>query len=134
MTVDSVGGTDLSGALGAAVTQTAGNQLGEQDFLKLLVTQLTNQDPTQPQDQSQMLAQLAQFSTVEGVNNLATSQSKVQASSLLGKTVDAIVTNNNVQSKITGQVTAVKYDASGISLQVGQNSVTLDQIQQVRNQ
>jgi len=133
MAVDSIGTTDPASTLGAAVQQSNGNQLGQQEFLKLLVTQLTNQDPLQPQDQSQFLAQLAQFSTVEGVNNLASSQSKVQASSLLGKTVDALVVTNNVQSKVTGQVTAVKYDSSGISLQVGQNNITLDEVQQVRN-
>src|SRR4051794_6812639 len=87
--------SSASGDLGAAVQQAGGGQLGEQAFLKLLVTQLTNQDPLQPQDNSQFLAQLAQFSTVEGVNNVAASQQKLQASNLLGKTVDALVVANN---------------------------------------
>src|SRR5438552_13338226 len=110
MPVTPVGASDPTQALTSTVQQAAGNQLGEQQFLKLLVTQLTNQDPLQPQDQSQFLAQLAQFSTVEGVNNMAASQAKVQAASLLGKTVDAEVVTNNVPSAFTGKVTAVRYD------------------------
>ncbi len=134
MAIDSVVATDSSSALSGAIQQTAGGQLGEQQFLKLLVTQLTNQDPLQPQDQSQFLAQLAQFSTVEGVNNMAASQTKVQAADLLGKTVDAQVVNNNVASTVSGKVTAVRYDSAGVHLQIGStNDITLVEIQQVRD-
>src|SRR5438128_9127762 len=104
-----------SNVLNSAVQQSTGNQaLGQDAFLKLLVTQLTNQDPLNPQDQSAFLAQLAQFSTVEGVNNMATSQAKIQAASLLGKTVDAQVVSNNVPRSVSGQVTAVRYDTCGV--------------------
>ena len=135
MSVSPVSTSDPTQALSSAVQQSAGGQLGEQQFLQLLVTQLTNQDPLQPQDQSQFLAQLAQFSTVKGVNNMAASQAKVQAASLLGKTVDAQVVTNNVPTTVSGQVTAVTYDLSGVHLQVGANNtqITLDQVQQVRD-
>src|ERR1051325_2808038 len=126
-----------SNVLSNAVQQTTGNQaLGQDAFLKLLVTQLTNQDPLQPQDNSQFLAQLAQFSTVEGVNNVAASQQKLQASNLLGKTVDALVVANNQATPVSGKVTAVKFDASGVHVSVegSQDDLTLDQIQQVRDQ
>src|SRR5437763_16940009 len=109
MPVSTIGAANPSQALNGALQQASSNQLGEQQFLQLLVTQLTNQDPLQPQDQSQFLAQLAQFSTVEGVNNMASAQSKVQASGLLGKTVDAQVVTNNVPQTISGQVTSVRY-------------------------
>ena len=134
MAVSSISTSDPSQALGGTIQQASSNQLGEQQFLKLLVTQLTNQDPLQPQDQSQFLAQLAQFSTVEGVNNMAASQAKVQAASLLGKTVDAEVVTNNVPAAISGQVTAVRYDTSGVHLQLGASTeITLDQVQKVRD-
>lgn len=134
MSVNAIGASDSTQALNSAVQQSAGNQLGEQQFLKLLVTQLTNQDPLQPQDQSQFLAQLAQFSTVEGVNNVAASQAKVQAANLLGKTVDAQVVTNNVPSTLSGQVTAVRYDSTGVHLKLGaKTEITLDQVQQVRD-
>lgn len=45
-------------------------QLGQSDFLLLLTTQLKNQDPLSPMDNSQFVAQLAQFSTVSGVTEM----------------------------------------------------------------
>ncbi len=133
MPVSSIGAGDPAQALGSVVQQASGNQLGEQEFLKLLVTQLTHQDPLEPQDQSQFLAQLAQFSTVEGVNKMAASQAKVQAASLLGKTVDAQVVTNNVPSTFSGKVTAVRYDLTGVHLQIGSKAeIALDEVQQVR--
>ena len=45
--------------------QSAVSQLGAGDFLRLMTAQLTNQDPSEPQSNEQMLAQLAQFSTLE---------------------------------------------------------------------
>ena len=58
-------GTSAASALGASTgdpTQSLGN---EQNFLQLLVAQLKNQDPTQPQDGTQFVSQLAQFSNLE---------------------------------------------------------------------
>ena len=49
------------------------NGIGQDAFLRLLVTQLQNQDPTQPQDTNEMLSQLAQFSSLEqlvGISDL----------------------------------------------------------------
>ena len=71
--------------------------LDKDAFLKLLVAQLKNQDPSSPQDSSQWAAQMAQFSTVEQLTNLATTSAKSaksaamsQAVALLGKTVSYI--------------------------------------------
>src|ERR1041385_3447891 len=97
MPVNAVGSSSSGDAIGSAISAASGNQnLGQQEFLQLLVTQLTHQDPLAPQDQSQFLAQLAQFSTVEGINNMATSQSHLQASTMLGRTVDAKIVSDNV--------------------------------------
>jgi flagellar basal-body rod modification protein FlgD len=74
-----------------------GGELGKNEFLKLLVTQMNNQDPLSPQDNGEFIAQLAQFSTVEGIETLNTSMESLvtgyqssqalQASSLVGRTV-----------------------------------------------
>ena len=56
----------------AAAGTNAYNSLGEGDFLTLLTTQLANQDPTQPVDNTQMLAQLAQFSSLSAQNQTNT--------------------------------------------------------------
>jgi len=56
---------DRINAPGTIERQSAVSQLGAGDFLRLMTAQLTNQDPSEPQSNEQMLAQLAQFSTLE---------------------------------------------------------------------
>ena len=51
------------------LTRTGSSALGKDEFLKILVAQLANQDPTQPQDSSQFVAELAQFSSLESQQN-----------------------------------------------------------------
>lgn len=78
-------------------TRQGSNKLGKDEFLKLLVAQLANQDPTKPQDSSQFVAQLAQFSSLEQqqntVNRLDTllmgqaTANQTQAASFIGKNV-----------------------------------------------
>jgi flagellar basal-body rod modification protein FlgD len=92
-----------------------GSQLGEDAFLKLLTTQLQNQDPLHPMDDTQSVAQLAQFSALQASNELKTAFqtfesnfSVMQSAGLLGKTVSAQSTdaNGNV-STVTGTVKTI---------------------------
>jgi flagellar basal-body rod modification protein FlgD len=98
---------------GARVIGDATDPLEQKDmFLKLLVAQLKNQDPTNAMDQKDMMAQMAQFSTVEQISNMATTLSGMQASatmtqsvSLIGKQIDYVDEANGVHTDAT--VTAV---------------------------
>ncbi|WP_353226594.1 flagellar hook capping FlgD N-terminal domain-containing protein [Novosphingobium sp.] len=84
--------TSITATSAAATASTAGkvaspyNNLNETDFLKLLTTQLANQDPTNPVDNTQMLAQLAQFSTLSAQNQTNTNLTTIsdQISKLTG--------------------------------------------------
>lgn len=77
--------------------ETKSNELGQTAFLELMITQLNNQDPLSPQDNAEFIAQLAQFSSVEGIQRLNetfesfagnfTSNRALQASSLVGRSV-----------------------------------------------
>ncbi|HTR98266.1 MAG TPA: flagellar hook capping FlgD N-terminal domain-containing protein, partial [Bacteroidota bacterium] len=55
-----------------ASTTTGNSIMGQDDFLKMLVTQLQNQDPLNPMDATQFASQLAQFTSVEQLNNINT--------------------------------------------------------------
>lgn len=56
-----------------------GGVLAQKDFLKLLTTQLSNQDPLSPMDNAEFLGQMAQFSTVEGIDRVNTTLSEMSA-------------------------------------------------------
>lgn len=62
-----------SGTGSVAKTKSADETMGKDAFLKLLVTQLENQDPLNPTENTEFVAQLAQFSSLEGIQNLNTS-------------------------------------------------------------
>ncbi|MCF7970891.1 MAG: flagellar hook assembly protein FlgD [Methylococcaceae bacterium] len=91
-------------------------ELGQEQFLKLMTTQMTHQDPTKPMENGDFLAQMAQFSTVEGIGSLndafnsfagsMTSSQSIQASGLVGKSV-SVPSNQGVLgviSPLTGNI------------------------------
>lgn len=93
---------------GRAVQQS----LGKDDFLKLLITQLSNQDPTSPMENTEFIAQMAQFSSLEQMTNMNESFQQMsamlnsnQAVTTIGKTVELDL--NGVTT--TGVVDAVTY-------------------------
>ena len=77
--------------------------LGKDDFLKLLLTQLSHQDPTAPMQDKEFIAQMAQFSSLEQMTNMASDFAKMarmlrgtEASSALGKAVEIVQDDNTV--------------------------------------
>src|ERR1700727_2187722 len=69
--------------------------LSQNDFLQLLVTQMENQDPMQPQSDTEMASQMAQFTALTQSTNMASSLSQLQANSLIGSTVAIQLPNSN---------------------------------------
>ena len=86
--------------------------LGQSDFLTLLITQLENQNPLSPQDNTAFVAQLAQFSTLQGIEDLNSnfvsmngslkSSQAIQASALVGHTV--LVDASSARLSTGGQI------------------------------
>ncbi len=96
--------------LAASQQRTFKNQLDKDDFLKILLTQLTHQDPTKPMEDREFIAQMAQFSSLEQMTNMSREFGKLQnvlasnqAINLIGKTVQ--VTDGD--QVITGKVEEV---------------------------
>lgn len=87
----------------------ASQELGKDDFLKLLMAQMTHQDPTEPMDNSQFIAQMAQFSSLEQMYNVSNGFTKMaqmmqssEAASTLGKVVDLDVEGEKVTGVVEG--------------------------------
>ena len=96
----------VSAANGTADLQAS--SISQQDFFKLLVTQLSFQDPLKPIDNEAFLAQIAQFTSLEQtrqmndrVNTLLTIQSSTQAIGLIGRTVEVATATGSVVGKVT---------------------------------
>lgn len=114
-----------------------GGELGKDAFLKLLVAQLKYQDPMKPMDNSEFLAQTAQFTTVEKLADLATTQQslltaqlQLGASNLIGKTVAYTGEDGKVQS---GVVTAAAFSGTSPTLRVGDTDVAFNAVKEVRD-
>jgi flagellar basal-body rod modification protein FlgD len=97
----------------AASTTSAANpaqSLNQADFLNLLVTQMTSQDPLNPESDTDFAAQLAQFSALQSTQQMQSDLQNIQATGLIGQTVSA--TPSTGGSPISGVVSSVQV-ASG---------------------
>ena len=88
------------------------NTLGKDDFLKLLITQMSHQDPTSPMENTEFIAQMSQFSSLEQITNMNQSFQQMnavlasnQATQVLGKTVEVDLNG----ASASGVVDAVTY-------------------------
>lgn len=86
--VNQLGLTSYAGNATVNAVKNTSN-LGQEDFLKLLSTQLNNQDPTQPMDNSQFLAQIAQFASVTGIQDMQNSLKQLAGSLISNQTMQA---------------------------------------------
>ena len=118
---------------GASTAPKANQEYNSQLFLKLLVTQLANQDPSSPMDSGQMVSQTAQLASMEQMTSLnatttSTYQTQMQATgtSMLGKTVTWTDADGVAQS---GKVTAVAFSGKDTpQLTIGSTTVGLSSI------
>lgn len=121
--------TDTSGANTNTTVTNPNATLGKNDFLQLLVAELKNQDPMQQTDTNQYIAEMAQFSSLEQMQNVDTDVQQLnqtmqsvllagqigQASSLIGTQVTG--TDPNSGQSVTGTVTGVSINGQQVTLE-----------------
>lgn len=131
-TIDTVQGILDQYGLKDTATKT-GNELGKDAFLNLLVTQLKYQDPLEPTNDKEFLAQMAQFSSLEQMQNLNGSFQMSQASSLIDKYVKGTVVNevSGEVTEVVGIVDAVNMKSGVPYLLVGETEMPLSKVETV---
>lgn len=135
MPVDAIGVTP-------SVSQLSNSNLDQEDFIKLFLTELTYQDPLEPLNNREFLAQMAQFAnleqtrqTNENIDNLLAVSAANQALGLIGKQVQVSSESGQTNS---GAVTSVVFSPTGalLTILLGNGSlltdVKLSQVQLVR--
>jgi len=115
----------------------------QMDYMKLLITQLKNQNPLEPLNNNEMASQLAQFSQLQQLETMNSSFAKVlatteltYANSLIGKEISFISeTETGNKENTSGIVEQVINDVDGeIILVVGKHTITLENVISVKNQ
>lgn len=121
----------------AAATKKDGSNMDRDAFLKLLVTQLRQQDPMNPMQDKEFIAQLASFSSLEqmqqmnkGFDNLSKSYASSQAFGLTGKWVDYMDPFDPTRT-FTGMVESVSYEDGNPLLKIGKREITMGNITRV---
>ncbi len=113
--------------------RTPKSELGKDDFLKLLVAQLRYQDPLKPMEDKEFIAQMAQFSSLEQMQNLNTSFNAVKAFNLIGKAVEAVIVDPDTAEvkTVVGLVQNVKISNGKVYVVVDGEDVEVDKVTQV---
>ena len=144
MNVAGTSATDPISTPGATASSPHGSsKLGKDAFMNLLVTQLKHQDPLAPTENQEFIAQLAQFSSLEGIQELndnllglavlqqsnALMAQLTQSSDLIGKTVKYVDPTSNVEA--SGDVTSVKIKDGIAVLNIGNKDIPLGNVTEV---
>lgn len=120
----------------AAATSEAKKSLGAEDFLKLLTVQLSNQDPLEPMKDTDFIAQMANFSSLEQMRELSSNfssfgeeQQRIAAQAYLGKEVTVTPTGG---SETSGTVSAItRTDDGALSVTVNGEDYSIGDIRRV---
>lgn len=100
-----------------------GGALGKDEFMNLLIAQMTNQDPLEPMDSQATIAQLAQFSSLEQMQNISVQLSSMRRETALINSMllkdQTVVAQLEGGEEVTGSVEKVAWGADGVVLTIG---------------
>ncbi|KQY83121.1 flagellar hook capping protein [Paenibacillus sp. Root52] len=126
-------------AANKATTSAATKELGKDQFLKILITQLQNQDPMQPMEDKEFIAQMAQFSSVEQLVNISSqlktlNQSLGAVSGMIGREISWLSSNKADNGTLRQGIVDSIVVRDGVQYaKVGNDEIKLDEIIQVTN-
>ncbi len=136
MATDPINGSPSSGSTAATSTvDNSINSLSPDQFLKLMITELQNQDPTNPEKNSEIMQQVASISQITSSNKLSTTlngvalgQSIASAGALIGKTINGLTADGKA---VNGVVKSVTVTNSNPILNVGADAVPISNVKDI---
>lgn len=143
MNTNTVGNETQVGYSSQSTPRKANDALGKDEFLNLLVTQLRYQNPMEPMEDKEFIAQMAQFSSLEQMQNMNTTilaslnqmyymngtLLSTQASNMIGK---EITWTDSEKQEHTGVVSAVQITDGVLQLKVGTKTALMDQVTAIK--
>ncbi len=125
--------TNLGVSKEAEKKKTGSDSVDKEQFLNLLVTELKYQDPLQPMDNTEYVAQLATFSELEQMQNVAKTTEVSRATSMVGSLVTVETTNETtgIVSEVTGKVDYVSVSGNNVKVSVNDQLYELSEVKQV---
>ena|SRR5436190_1664086 len=131
--VAATSGTSTSAA--GHVSNDALQSLDVNSFLKLMISELQNQDPLNPMDNSQLLQQISQMREIAATGDMTNTlqavllgQNVSSGSALIGKQVTALT---DAGDSVSGNVDKVNIAGGDVTLQIGDNSVKLSNVSEI---
>ena len=129
-TTASVGSTPASSSASSSADRL--QSLSVQDFTKMLVAELQNQDPSQPMSNTELLQQVSQIRAISSndqlsstMNSVLLGQNLASAGNLIGRTVKGL---DNKGQRVNGTVSSVSVSGNTATLNVGASQVTLNNV------
>lgn len=131
--------------------QNSANQVGEgfndlemDSFMQLLITEMQNQDPMNPMDNSQMIEQISQIRSIgatnsltESLTSLTSNQQLVTASSLIGKNISGLSEQGDVTGvvdRVTVEIDENDENSRTVKVHVGDRTIDIDNIRQINTE
>ncbi len=122
----------------AKAAQTKANQMDSDQFMQILLAQLTHQNPLEPMDNAEMMSQFSQLNSLQELRQIHTGMDQVSASnqvmylaSLIGKTVKVNRTDGKI---LEGVVEGVVTEKNNPQLRIGNEEVPLDDVIEVQGE
>ena len=121
--------TSTSNAVSTSISRSTNKTLGQDDFLKILVAQISAQDPTNPKSDTDFIGQMAQFTSLEQTKASQQDMAVLRANEMIGRTVE--LNPGNGAKTFTGVVSEVTFKDGAPQIKVGDQSYDFSKVTRI---